>query len=300
MEVPQGWQVQGGMYRFGYFDVRATVDLRSPDGNIIIRFDDANVPAYALPGPYRPREGQPYSKPRQFQMVVKRYEPAQSFAETYGKSRFQHVCQSLTPQASTWKPNLPAAFGQGQAQTTSNATVDYTCASTTGPRLATVFVRTSLYSQTAFWQADPVLSAITTPALMPVAQAVLQHGIDTFQIDPQWQRHQQQMTQEGLQVIQQDYQTFLAQTRATMQRYTNSMNQQVAGFERQQAASAAQSSQWGEILTGLQDAHDPLTGENFQVWTGPNSNYYRNGLGTTINSNTSPGAGYHQVETKPQ
>src|ERR1700733_4789485 len=31
IEVPQGWSVQGGMYRFGYFDVRGTVDMRSPD-----------------------------------------------------------------------------------------------------------------------------------------------------------------------------------------------------------------------------------------------------------------------------
>ncbi len=297
LELPRGWQVQGGMYRFGYFDVRATVDLRSPDGNIIIRIDDANVPAYALPGPYRPREGQAYSKPRQFQMVVKRYESAQAFAETYGKSRFQSVCQTLTPQPSNWKPTMPAALQTANAQTTTDATVEYACGSTAGPRLATVYVRTSLYSETAFWQADPVLSAITTPNLMPVAQAVLQHALNTFQVDPQWQQHQQQMTQEGLQVIQQDYETFLKQTRATMQAYSSSMSQQAAGFERQQNASQAQSSKWGETLTGLQDAHDPQTGQNFQVWTGPNSNYYINGLGDKRNANSLPAPGYHQLET---
>ena len=297
IEVPQGWQVQGGMYRFGYFDVRATVDLRSPDGNIIIRFDDANVPAYALPGPYRPREGQPYSKPRQFQMVVKRYESARSFAETYSKSRFRSVCQTLTEQPSAWKPSMPAAFQVANAQTTSDATVDYACASAAGPRLASVYARTSLYSATAFWQADPVLSAVTTPALMPVAQSVLQHAIDSFQIDPQWQRHQQQMTQEGLQVVQQDYEAFLAQTRATMQKFSSSMNQQVSGFEARQNTSAAQSDSWGKILTGITDARDPYTGEQFQVWTGPNSNYYINGLGDKRNANTSPGPGYHQLES---
>jgi hypothetical protein len=45
---------------------------------------------------------------------------------------------------------------------------------------------------------------------------------------------------------------------------------------------------------------DPLTGQHFQVWSGPNANYYRNGLGTTVNSNISPGADYHQLQTQPQ
>ncbi len=297
LEIPRGWSVEGGMYRFGYFDVRATVDLRSPDGNIILRFDDANIPPYALPGPSRPAEGRPYEKPMQFQMMVERYRDASSFADTYAKSRFKSVCQNMTAQTSNWKPTLPAAIQSIQVQKTSDASVDYLCATTSGPKLASVYVRTSLYSQTAFWQADPVLSAVTTPALMPVAQSVLQHALDTFQIDPQWQAHQQQMTQEGLAMIQRDYQTFLAQTRATMQKFSSSMNQQVSGFEARQNASAAQSDSWGKILTGLTDARDPYTGQQFQVWTGPNSNYYINGPGDKRNANTSPGPDYHQLQT---
>ena len=298
IEVPQGWQVQGGMYRFGYFDVRATVDLRSPDGNIILRFDDANVPPYALPGPYKPAEGHPYNKPYQFQMMVEPYREASSFAETYAKSRFKSVCQTMTQQASNWRPSLPSFIGQTHADRTSDAAVDFTCATAAGPKLASVYAHTSLYAKSAFWQADPVLSAVTTPALMPVAQGVLQHALDSFQIDPQWQAHQQQMTQEGLAMIQRDFQTFLAQTRATMQNFSNSMNQQVAGFEAHQQASAAQSHEWGNILTGITDARDPYTGQQFQVWTGPYSNYYVNGLGEQRNAATSPGPGYHQEETK--
>jgi hypothetical protein len=83
------------------------------------------------------------------------------------------------------------------------------------------------------------------------------------------------------------------------QQRTSAWNQQVAGFEKRQNESAAQSSNWGEILTGLTDATDPLTGEHFQVWTGPNANYYRNGMETTVNSNSLPGAGYHKLDTQP-
>ena len=77
MDVPVGWQVQGGMYRFGYFDVRWMMDIRSLDGKVIIRIDDVDVPPYALPAPNTGRPGQPYFKPQQFQMVVDNYREAQ-------------------------------------------------------------------------------------------------------------------------------------------------------------------------------------------------------------------------------
>jgi len=299
IEVPQGWKVQGGAYRFGYFDVRITVDMRSPDGNIVVRFDDANIPPYALPGPNKPAVGKPYNKPQQFQMMVEKYRDAQSFAQTYGQSRFKSVCTTLTPQTGSWKPTMPPGMQQPPPDQTSQASLDFTCTSSAGPKLASVFVRTNLYSKSAFWQADPVLSAITSPDLMPTAQSVLQHALGTFQIYPQWQAHQNQMTQEGLAMIQRDYQTFLAQTRATMQNFNNSMNQQVSGFEAQQNAQAAQVASGGNTLTGLTNVSDPLTGQQFQMWTGPGANYYVNGLGQQYNGNTSPGPDYHQVTPQP-
>src|SRR5271165_3692721 len=79
MDVPYGWQVQGGMYRFGYFDVRWMMDIRSLDGKVILRINDADVPPYALPGPSTGRPGQPYFKPQQFQMMVDNYRDAQPY-----------------------------------------------------------------------------------------------------------------------------------------------------------------------------------------------------------------------------
>jgi hypothetical protein len=39
----------------------------------------------------------------------------------------------------------------------------------------------------------------------------------------------------------------------------------------------------------------PATGTQFQIFSGPKANYYINSSGVTINSNLSPGAGFHQV-----
>src|SRR6185312_13699830 len=56
-EAPQSWEVKGGSYRFGYFDVRWMVDVRSPDSKILLRLNDANVPSYVLPSMFTPRDG---------------------------------------------------------------------------------------------------------------------------------------------------------------------------------------------------------------------------------------------------
>jgi hypothetical protein len=85
----------------------------------------------------------------------------------------------------------------------------------------------------------------------------------------------------------------MGQMQAYHQSRTDAWNQQVAGDQVRQNAQRAQSSSWRKTLTRLTDAVDPPTGNHFQVWTGPNANDYRNGLGQT-------GAGYQQVETPPQ
>src|ERR1022692_1589510 len=104
MDVPVSWEVQGGMYRFGYFDVRWMMEARSLDGKIILRINDVNVPPYALPGPHTGSDGQRYYKPQQFQMIVSRYRDGQTYAETYAKHRFSNVCKAMNPRAADWKP----------------------------------------------------------------------------------------------------------------------------------------------------------------------------------------------------
>ena len=47
IEVPQGWKITGGLYRFGLLDPRLMVDMVSPDGKIDIRFGDYRVPPFA-------------------------------------------------------------------------------------------------------------------------------------------------------------------------------------------------------------------------------------------------------------
>lgn len=87
---------------------------------------------------------------------------------------------------------------------------------------------------------------------------------------------------------------------AQHQAFTNSPHQQVSGFEARQNPQQAQLTKFDNALVGVLNASDPITGQRFQVRTGPNNHYYRNGLGTTVNSNNSPGPNYHPLQAEPQ
>ena len=90
-----------------------------------------------------------------------------------------------------------------------------------------------------------------------------------------------------------DLQAQVQQSAAKMQ----AMQNQVNAFERRQNAQAAQVESFSNVLNGITPTTDPLTGENRQVWTGPKSNYWVNGLGQVVNSTNAPAAGWRQLQT---
>jgi hypothetical protein len=301
-EAPQSWEVKGGAYRFGYFDVRPMIDIRSPDNKIVLRIFDANVPAYVVPGPHVPPDGQRYDKPGQFQTVVQNYRDAKSFAATYASSRFKSVCQNMTAQPLDWQPSWTAEFREENPARDSDATVSYTCSSPSGPRVALVYAHTALFQAgygANYWTASPI-SAVVAPEDLAKAEAVAQHIIDSFHKNPQWVVYQKQMEQAGFTNIQQNFQVFMQQMQQYHNARTAAWNSQVSHYETRQNAQANQVSNWCDTLTGLTNARDPQTGETFKVWTGPYSNYYINGMGNKVNAPTNPGAGYSQMETPPQ
>jgi hypothetical protein len=300
MDVPVGWQDQGGMYRFGYFDVRWMMGARSLDGRVIILISDANVPPYVIPSFNTPREGQPYTKPQQFQMVVSRYQEAQPYAETYAKHRFGDVCKSMTPTASTWQPTVRQRPDDVSPAKRSDASVSFNCDSTDGPRIATVALRTNLFQgqNYAYWTAEPV-SVLCSPDRCAQAYEMAQHMMDSWEKNPQWAQKQEQLTQIGLQQIRVAFGQFMQQMQQFHQQFTQSLNQQVSGYYARQNAQAKQVSQWCDNINGLTNVTDPKTGAQFQVFTGPKPNYYQNGLGVKVNSVISPGPDFTQLEVKP-
>ena len=100
MQVPQGWKVVEGAYRFGSLDPRAMVDMMAPEGKTDLRCGDANVPPFATLTSSMVslgwREGRPYSPNCLAKEVVANYRPGWVFADLYGNPISYHPASSTT------------------------------------------------------------------------------------------------------------------------------------------------------------------------------------------------------------
>ena len=298
VDVPQGWTIRGGLFRLGYSDYRPMIDLVSPDGSINIRSGDVAVPTYFLLTPTHPRDGEAADLGAQAQGIYAKYRTGKDYAGLYALAHFKTVCKTLTPeqvdQAAPGKKDPNAAPESPQ---NSRGAIGYRCDSSGKSRDAYVYARTVLSSN--LWQVKALISYIAPADQVPQVRNIIAHLSETFQVNPKWVAYQKQMDDEGYQYQvqrQQQRRAALAQQVQQFEAKMQSMRNQVNAFERHQAAQAAQVESWGNTLTGLTPTVDPLNNETRLVWTGPNNGYWINGQGTVVNSNLSPGPGFHELQ----
>ncbi|HTV08400.1 MAG TPA: hypothetical protein VMD97_05085 [Candidatus Aquilonibacter sp.] len=300
VDVPRGWTVKGGLFRFGYSDERVMVDMRSPDGKINIRLGDVSIPIYVLPTPpYHTREGEVYDLGAQAHMVVARYRTGPEYAVLYAPSRFSEVCHDPRSDTSFPAISIPDAVPvPANASQSSSGQIAYRCQGANGPLIAFAYTKTVLTG--SIWQASSIVSFSAPPDKLDEARSLLAHSAESFHLSPQWIQYQQQMDAEGLQyqrqrqqgrmvALQQQQQQFEAKMRA--------MQNQVNAFEAHQAAFAKQQEGFSDILNGVTPTTNPLTGETRKVWTGTQDNYWENGVGQVVNSHDAPAAGWTQLQT---
>jgi len=303
IEVPQGWNVKGGLYRLGYFDARIMAETTSPDGQTVIRVGDVGIPPYSLPDRSHPTEGVSVTLPAQAQITIAKYRTGPEFAVRYAQQRFHGECSRLElvgdVAAVPVKFNLPPQPGVTQ-ETEGQAAFRCTSAGQ-GDKFAFVYAKTSLTEGhgPAIWNVTGLLSILTPEDRAADARNIALHSAQSLQINPQWIAYQDQMNREGEAFAQalarrkmQALSAQVQQFRARMQ----AMSDQVAGFERHQAAQAQQVQGFTDALNGVTRTYDPLTGQNRTVWSGQSDTYWVNGLGQVISSNTAP-PGFHQLQT---
>jgi len=295
-EVPEGWEAKGGVYRLGFSDARAMLDLKSPDEKINIRLGDVAIPPYSLPTQNHPREGETVDLGAQAQLTVARYRSGRDFARLYAFARFRELCQKLEPQPSD---STPAVKNYIPSETTpveaTEGQITYRCEEGGASRIAYAYAHTTLLQ--GLWVADGLGSFIAPASEVAEARAILLHVSETFTISAKWKEYQKQMDAEGLQYQRARQQQRMAALSAQVQQFEakmRAMQNQVSAFERRQAAQAAQVQSFDNVLVGITPTVDPL-GNQRDVWTGPHHNYWINGTGTVVNSDTSPGAGWQQL-----
>ncbi len=298
IDVPKGWTVKGGLFRLGYSDHRAMVDITSPDGKVNVRLGDVSIPTYFLPNQFH-REGEVYDLGAQAQGIVARFRSGQDFASLYGKSRFSSICQALTQQPSDAPPPYkadPPAASTGATQI-SDGQVTYACATAQGPRTAYAYTQTAFFN--TLWQVLSIASFVAPTDQVAVAQNIISRGGKTLKFAPEWIQKQNELDQEALVYQRQRQQArmrILSQQVAQFEAKMQSMQNQVAAFERGQARQAAQVESFSNVLNGITPTTDPL-GNRHDVSTGPKNGYWYNpATGKTINSDISPGPGWQPLK----
>jgi len=294
LDVPQGWTVKGGLFRLGYSDARPMIDLRSPDGRTNLRLGDVAIPSYFVPNPFHPKEGDVYDLGAQARMTVANYRSGQDFAALYAPMRFKDVCSNPVARQPEAGPPLQGLPEEGPTLKSSSGEAAYRCDSN---RVTYVYAATALYQ--GFWIVRTLGSFIAPADQAALARSILTRCAASLKIAAQWREMQKKMDAEALayqRARQQQRLRELSQQVAQFELKMQSMRNQVSGFERQQAKQAAQVESVGNILTGVTKTVDPL-GNPRTVDTGPKGEYWTNGQGRVVNSDSSPGAGW--TELKP-
>jgi hypothetical protein len=288
VDVPKGWKITGGTYRFGQLDPRPMADMMSPDGKIDIRLGDYHVPPFSTLTPTLMglgwREGHPYSPRGLAQGVIANYRPGWVFADVYGQGRFSSQCQHLHLK-SMKKAELmipPAA----NSQTTAGEVV-YACDSASGPQVAYVYAETQLTMMQGVgtWLVTCLYSFIASQDRSQEAVKLLMHSLSTFAMSEQWEYRQLQLNGQASGQIMRDFH----QNMAAIQQ----------DFQRRSAASQSQFDSIDRAIRGVDLTTDSIDGKQREVWTGTGNTHWINGLNQVVDSPSQPDPYSHRLNTVP-
>lgn len=259
VDVPRGWQVEGGTARLSAVDVRHWVRVWSPDQQIFAFRGDSTLGAFMLPSQLTEmanmREGSVYQGPAGA-MVIRRYLPGVDFVRSYlggaqarcpglrivDQESFHQSSQQLTGE-------LNRLFG-GMAQFRIDAgVVDFACG--TSGTVGSVTATTMLTQVTGAaspptWVVLDISGFVAPVARVPEAAEVVARLQSSFRYDPAWAAQQEQTTQQVSGILQGTQESISRTISQTWQRRSRSLDGVFA--------------RGGDARRGTVTIDDPVTG----------------------------------------
>lgn len=283
IEVPRGWTVTGGLFRFAPVDTRAAVSLVSPDGRIHIDSGDAEIPTYTTPTQMLAmtgfREGSWYSPGYGVNMIVSRYVPGVVYAAQYVQRKIAARCPGLQIQDSRDRPDLARQLGQLNMQSgfvsqqLTVGDVAFTCGdSMRGVYLAGTVLTATAGTEGGLWNVKHLIGYTAPAGQVSTAEAVLRRLIESAQVNPEWFRMQQGVTAASSRIV--------AQTNAEI---SASMNET---YWNRQRVQDRLSREWSNVILGQTDVVDPATGEKWKVASGHNYYWRKEGTDQVVGTDT--------------
>lgn len=253
MEVPAGWQSEGGLLRRGG-GVRAVWQLTAPGGNALFFGGDANVPQYfVLPTAtslsLRFREGEPTGPNGP---IMHRFQEATSIGPDPFQRRFgpaQIVSTRERPDLIEYLRRSPLL--QGAIPLISAVELEFRLADGRVGMMALTTYGQEAGTLGGTWNIDNVHGFVAPPDRVAEANAALAHAIGTSRENPQWRQGESRL------------QADLARQWADYLAFSNNAQRQT--IEARWASDAAINRQRRDVLGGTVRLVDPQTGEGFEA-----------------------------------
>ncbi|MFH1058834.1 MAG: hypothetical protein V1797_09185 [Pseudomonadota bacterium] len=293
--VPRGWRVKGGLKRLHAVDVRPEVVAESPDGGIMVRLGDADIPPMALANQALAMSGFPegsqYSPGYGLQQLVLRYLPGIQFATAYYLPRkvgpISQVQARPLPEVARRAQSAHRIGGLSIVVDTGEAT--FAAQTGQGPRNGYAFVQTYRvempgYQGMGTWHVEVLYGYLARPDQEAQAAAVLNAMVQSFQIDSGWLTRQAQTAGQVSNIVTQTNQQITSIIRETFN-------------YRQQVQDRAHEKFDRGAIRGTVLVEDPNTGQKFEVPGG--SNYYWRGPDNQVvgtQTDTRPNSPNHWLE----
>lgn len=283
LDVPQGWQVQGGTYRRASVDLVHVLQAVSPDQNIRIQYNDANIPAFVLPNQTLAWSGFPegswYSPGYGVRNFVKRYLPGRQFLKEYLGQNYQPRLSGFTYASEKDRPDIVAEFnriyssfqtygvqfsmhaGEAAFRYDQNGTpfVGY------GLALTQVVYMPSMNGGN--WNVALLLVYTCPDSEAAAVQDTASHMFMSVKMNPQWVAGQQQLTANVSQIVTQTNQAIskiIDDAYWTRQGTMDNINRKFSNY-----------------ILGVTDVVDPETGQTWKVEAGHNF-YWTRGAGDVV------------------
>ncbi|MGD0730287.1 MAG: hypothetical protein ABR956_03420 [Terracidiphilus sp.] len=278
IEVPRGWKIYGGLFRYGYVDARPLIDMTSPDGMTNVRIGDATIPPYSTPGLIQRAQG-PH---------VAAYATGDEFAAKYGLARFGSMCQSIQLRGSRPMPPRYHTLSRGTLRTTGGEAY-FGCTLNGRQMLGYAYSETFLVGSggpSSNWYVVALGSFLCPLDQAKTVGEILKHSAESIAMNSEWVRMQQQRVDQATRVL-----LGVAQATANATQAMNAHQQQFNKMMRQE------NDNFNDVLNGVSFTRDAATGREYEVATGAGGTKWVNGNQAVVESAMSPGPGFNQLQT---
>jgi hypothetical protein len=277
LDVPDGWTVEGGLFRYGPADARTEVRAVSPDGRIRVSVGDATLPPYALPTPTLEeagfREGMEYDPGFGTKYIVRRYETGAQYARDYAVRRLSPGMRGLTNWESRDRSDAAEAiqdiYEEGGTVFEQVSIGDVTFRGTTaaGPvsgYCLAATMRSGVAGVTGgVWTVNLLYSYTAPPEREAEARTVLRRMAASFRLNPDWVTAQQGLAAPLTEIVSQSSQV---------------VSRTLDAAFRGAALAEGGDTFASDMTLGMADWRDPVSGQLYEAVVG--KNYYWQRAGT--------------------